>query len=73
MKCNERVLHDEELRTLRKQVDSSQNYRTVIAKQEAEIVVRLKKFIEKKIRTFLVFFLQKLREQLANENKLDFI
>ncbi|CAF1623276.1 unnamed protein product [Adineta ricciae] len=53
LKCNERVLHDEELRTLRKQVDSGQGYRAVIAKQEAEIT--------------------KLREQLANENKLDFI
>ncbi|CAF4108019.1 unnamed protein product, partial [Adineta steineri] len=53
LKCNDRILHDEEIRMLRKQVDTSNNYRTLIAKQEAEIL--------------------KLREQLANKNKIDII
>ncbi|UJR13539.1 hypothetical protein I4U23_000553 [Adineta vaga] len=38
LKCNERILHEEELRTLRNQANTSQNYRILIAKQEAEIL-----------------------------------
>ncbi len=39
LKCNERILHDEEIRSLRKEVRTSNDYRILIAKQEAEILV----------------------------------
>jgi hypothetical protein len=39
LKCNERILHDEEIRRLRKEVRTSNDYRILIAKQEAEILV----------------------------------
>jgi len=38
LKGNERLLHEEEHRMLRKQVNISNDYRTLIAKQEAEIL-----------------------------------
>lgn len=38
LKCNERILHDEELRNLRKQVQINEDYRIIIAKRDAEIL-----------------------------------
>ncbi|CAF4734143.1 unnamed protein product, partial [Rotaria sp. Silwood2] len=37
LKCNERVLHNEEIRVLRKQVKINDDYRKEIARQQAEI------------------------------------
>lgn len=41
LKCNERIFHDEDVRLLRKQVDTTHDYRILIAKQEANIAVRV--------------------------------
>ncbi len=40
LKCNERLIHDEEFRMLRKKIHTNDDYRTLIAKQDAEILVR---------------------------------
>ena len=50
LKCNERILHDEELRTLRKQVQISEDYRIIIAKRDAEIRVNKYSFV------FVIFY-----------------
>ena len=40
LKCNERTTHEDEVRTLRRQVQMNQEYRLLIAKQQQEITVR---------------------------------
>ena len=40
LKCNERLLYDEEVRMLRQQATRNNEYRTLIAKHEAELTVR---------------------------------
>ena len=53
LKYNERLLHDQELRTLRQQAKITDDYRIIIAKQEAEILVRISGFF---------FIINKFRE-----------
>ena len=40
MKCNERALHEEEVRILRQQVRQGDDYRAIIAKKDAQLHVR---------------------------------
>lgn len=40
LKCNDRIVHEEELRTLRQRVHQGEDYRAIIAKKDVEIEVR---------------------------------
>ena len=40
LKCNERALHEEEVRILRQQVRQGDDYRAIIAKKDAQFHVR---------------------------------